>query len=152
MLPTQWQGETAQVQTEKCNKSWIPAYCLSQQLSAFASTSPKYSSAIRFDSDSYPVLIDNCCTACITICLSDFCDTPRSMKSSISGIGGPIGITLQGTLKWTILDDMGCPHTFRIPNAYYAPNAPHRLFSPQHWSQTAFQNKALTGWATTYHD
>ena len=152
VLPTQWQGETAQVQTEKCNKSWIPAYCLSQQLSAFASTSPKYSSAIRFDSDSYPVLIDNCCTACITICLSDFCDTPRSMKSSISGIGGPIGITLQGTLKWTILDDMGCPHTFRIPNAYYAPNAPHRLFSPQHWSQTAFKNKTLTGWATTYHN
>ena len=130
----------------------MPAYRLLRHLSAFASTSPKLSTDIRFDSDSYPVLIDNCCTACITNCLSDFCDTPRSMKSSISGIGAPIGITHQGTIKWTFLDDVGYPHTFCIPNAYYATYAPHRLFSPQHWSQTAFQNKALTGWATTYHD
>ena len=64
---------------KQCNNSWIPAYRLSQHLSAFASTSPRLSTDIRFDSDSYPVLIDNCCTACISNCRSDFCDRPRSM-------------------------------------------------------------------------
>ena len=125
---------------------------MEHQLSAYAAPQSAHSQDVTFDSDSYPVLIDNCCTACITNCVHDFCDLPRKTRSSLSGIGGPIGITLQGTLKWTFLDDQGQQHTFRIPNAYYAPNAPHRLFSPQHWSQVAFPNKSQAGWSVTYHD
>ena len=44
------------------------------------------------------------------------------------------------------LDDFGSSHTFCIPNMYIAPDAPHRLFSPQLWRQTAFaENAQLEG-------
>ena len=134
------------------NKAWIQEYLKAQENIALVSSLANPLPVPMFDSDSYPVLIDNCCTACITNCIRDFCEEPRLINSSISGIGGPIGITHQGTIKWSLLDDQGRAHTFRIPNAYYAPKAPHRLLSPQHWSQTAFSDKTLTGWATTYHD
>ena len=134
------------------DKSWNPSYLLSLQVIALASTSGTTSAMAVFDSDSYPILIDNCCTAYITNCIKDFYDVLQSTKSSINGIGGNIGITMQGTIKWAILDDLGKHHTFYMTNSYFAPDAPHQLFSPQHWSQTAFTNQAQSGWASTYHD
>ena len=116
-------------QHKNTNRSWIPAYLLSQRLIACATTTSVVPSVPVFDSDSYPILIDNCCTACITNCIQDFCNDPQSTKSSISGIGGPIGITLQGTIKWTFSDDLSRAHTFCIHNSYFAPDTPHRLFS-----------------------
>ena len=136
----------------KISKTWIPRYLLSKQLSTYTAPQPSHSWDATFDSDSYPVLIENCCKACITNCVHDFCDLPCKTRSSLSGIGRPIGITLQGTLRWSFLDDQGQRYTFRIPNAYYTPNAPHHLFLPQHWSQVAFPNKSQGGWCITYHN
>ena len=135
----------------KISKVWIPRYLQANQLSAYAAPQSSHSPDATFDLDSYPVLIDNCCMTCITNCVHDFCNLPSKTRSSLSGVGGPIGIPLQGTLKWTFLDDQGQQHTFPIPNAYYSPNAPHRLFSPQHWSQVAFPNKSQAGWSITYY-
>ena len=136
----------------KISKAWIPRYLLSKQLSAYTAPQPSHSRDATFDSDSYPILIDNCCTACITNGVHDFCDLPCKTISSLSGIDKPIGITLQGTLMWNFLDDQDQWHTFQFLNVYYAPNAPHHLFSPQHWSQVAFPNKSQAGWYITYHD
>ena len=45
-------------------------------------------------------------------------------------------------------------HTFIIPGTIYAPQAPHRLLSPQHWSQAANDNHPTTNgtWCATYSD
>jgi hypothetical protein len=45
-------------------------------------------------------------------------------------------------------------HTFIIPGSIYAPQAPHRLLSPQHWSQAANDNHPTTNgtWCATYSD
>ena len=65
------------------HKSWIPANLMSLQEMVFASTSSSTSNKAVFDSDIYPILIDNCCTAWITNCIKDFCNTPQTTKSSI---------------------------------------------------------------------
>ena len=96
----------------KISKAWIPRYLLSKKLSAYTAPQPSHSRDATFDSDSYPVPVDNCCTAYITNCVHDFCDLPCKTRSSLSGIGGPICITLQGTLRWSFLDDQGQRHTF----------------------------------------
>ena len=112
-------------QAQKYCKAWTPKHLQTRQLFAYTASQSSQSRDATFDSDSYAVLIDNCCRACITNCVHNFCDLPQKTRSSISGIGGPIGITLQGTLKWALLDDQGRRHIFLIPNAYYALNAPH---------------------------
>ena len=112
-------------QAQKYFTAWTPKHLQTKQLLAYTASQSAQSRDAIFDSDSYAVLIDNCCTACITNCVHDFCNLPQKTRSSISGIGGPIGITLQGTLKWALLDDQGRRHTFLIPNAYYVPSAPH---------------------------
>ena len=42
---------------------------------------------------------------------------------------------MTGTIKWSIEDDGGKAHTFRIPHSYYVPHAGVRLLSPQHWAK-----------------
>ena len=109
---------------------------------------------IPFDSDSYPILIDNCCTACVTNEMNDFEGTLQKVQTRVNGVGGAIMLTHKGTIKWTIEDNEGCSHTFRIRNSFYAPDAPCRLLSPQHWSQNAEDNSANKKgtWSATYDD
>ena len=120
----------------------------------------------RFDSDSRPWLIDNCLTACISNNKSDFVGKLHTVNTQVKGIGGPMMVTLRGTLKWSIEDDQGATHTFLIPDSYYAPSSPVCLFSPQHWAQTSpFQDNPKRNllivrqggpqkgtWASTYDD
>ena len=47
-------------------KSWIPTYLMTTQLMAYVSMANAIPNTNVFDSDSYPILINNCCTACIT--------------------------------------------------------------------------------------
>ena len=92
-------------QAHQCSKSWIPEYLLSKQQSAYADPQSLHSWNATFNLDSYSVLIDSCCTECIIHFVHNFCDLSCKTRSSLSGIGGPIGITLQGTLNWTFLDN-----------------------------------------------
>jgi hypothetical protein len=103
---------TCHRRAHKISKAWIPRYLLSKQLSAYTAPQSSHSQDATFDSGSYPVLIDNCCRACITNCAHAFCDLPCKTRSSLSSIDGPMGITLQGTLRWTFLDNQGQRHTF----------------------------------------
>jgi hypothetical protein len=104
-----------------------------------------------FDSDSFQIKIDNCASKCITNTLSDF-HTPVSLN--ITGVGGNILCTHIGTVNWTIEDDQGMRHAFIILVTIYAPQAPHCLLSPQHWSQTANDHHPTTNgtWCATYSD
>ena len=52
---------------------------------AFPNTTP---SVRPFDLDSFPLLINNCCTACITTDPKDFIDSPTQVAMQVQGVGG----------------------------------------------------------------
>jgi hypothetical protein len=104
-----------------------------------------------FDTDSFPILVDNCCSKSITNNINDFIDNPKETLTKIKGYNGLSTKPLQiGTVRRLIRDDKGKLHHFILPNTYYAPDAETRPFSPQHWAQT-IKNGRQTN-CITYHD
>lgn len=109
---------------------------------------------MMFDTDSFPLYVDNCASSSVTNSLSDFIKAPRKSDKVIQGINGMVNAIQVGTVQWHILDDFGEKHTLILPNTYYVPHSPHRLLSPQHWAQVAkddFPRKDGT-WSATYRD
>ena len=104
----------------------------------------------HFDTDSYDMLVDNCCSQSITNCLEDFIAPPKKSSMKIKGLTGSTSSTLVGTVRWKILDDQNKIHSIILPNTYYSPMAETRLFSPQHWAQST--NKGRETKCITYHD
>jgi hypothetical protein len=112
---------------------------------------------IRFDTDSYPIKVDNCCTQTISGYKEDF--IPHTLRpihnKQVRGFGDTITkITHQGTIVWQMLDDLEGKHDIVVPNSYYVPNCGIRLLSPQHWAQERKDNLTkLDGTiCITYHD
>lgn len=90
----------------------------------------------QLDSDSYPIGIDNRCSACISCEIQDFVGEVYETKVTIKGFGGTRTKSVKkGTIKWSWEDDKGRIHAFHIPNSYYVPQGNVRLLSPQHWAQ-----------------
>ena len=77
-----------------------------------------------FELDSYPILIDNCSTACVTNIVHDFIGDTKDIQARVTGIGGQICITKIGTVKWNIEDDQGRIHQVKIKDTFYAYDAP----------------------------
>ena len=90
-----------------------------------------------FDTDSFQIAIDNCCSRCITNDTDDFISPPETININVSRVGGQSAVTKRGTVRWRITDDDGRVHTLTIPNTYYSTEVPYRLLSPQHWAQEA---------------
>lgn len=89
-----------------------------------------------WDTDSNEVYIDNCATASITNDPRDCLIPPQRIQRRIKGIAGVFETDVYTTtIKWDLEDDDGVTETHIIPNSYYIPTAPNRLFSPQHWAQ-----------------
>jgi hypothetical protein len=107
-----------------------------------------------FDSDSFIILIDNCCSACVTNELADFEGVPVKVQVTVKGIGGAIKHTHKGTIRWAIQDNQGVNTKFYITDSYYAPEAPFGLLSPQHWSKCSRDNVVGSNstWSGTFHD
>jgi hypothetical protein len=106
---------------------------------------------MHFDSDSFEIMVDNCCSRSITHCLTDFIDKPTQTNAKIKGYNGISNKQLlTGTVKWTVHDDSGRVHDFIIPNTLYSSETDTRLFSPQHWAQTREEGRGAK--CTTYHD
>ena len=107
-----------------------------------------------YDSDSFWIAVDNCCSKCITNNLQDFVSPPRKVSVKVRGIGGDVQATLVGTVKWRVEDDDGVTHTWLIPDTYYNATSPYRLLSPQHRSQVVNDNVPRTRgtWCATYED
>lgn len=111
----------------------------------------------HFDTDSFPIRIDNCCTKSMSCYKEDF--VPGTLKKCrtrmIKGVGGiQVKIQLEGTILWHILDDNGEPHDIVIPASCYVPSSGVRLMSPQHWSQQVNDNtpNRRGTWCATYED
>jgi hypothetical protein len=107
-----------------------------------------------FDSDSFLIAVDNCCSKCITNSMSDFIEPPERVNIRVRGIGGNVTATLIGTVQWSIEDDNGKIHTWTIKGTYYNAASPYRLFSPQHRAQIVDDNypKRRGTWCGTYDD
>jgi hypothetical protein len=117
---------------------------------------------IRFDTDSYRIRIDNCCSRSLTHDISDFVPgTLRGAHHSVEGLAGSkTAITHIGTISWAVLDDLGVRRTILLPNSVLVPAAKTRLLSPQHMAQeydkssivpygtvcTTFRNKVVLEW------
>ena len=118
---------------------------------ALHTTSPsRPSSDYKFDTDSYLIAIDNCCSRCITNSLDDFVSTPTKVGIAVRGIGGDAQATYVGTVQWSIEDDQGRTTSVIIPNTYYNRESPYRLLSPQHWAAENNDNDGT--WCATFHN
>jgi hypothetical protein len=53
-----------------------------------------------YDTDSFMIVVDNCCSRCITNSLSDFIEPPKKTNLKVRGIGGDVSATMTGTVTW----------------------------------------------------
>jgi hypothetical protein len=73
-------------------------------------TYSRYPRRVHFDTDSYEILVDNCCSKSITNCLEDFIAPPRSSNMIIKGFNGATATTKVGTVQWRLQDDWASTH------------------------------------------
>jgi hypothetical protein len=112
---------------------------------------------VRFDSDSVPIKVDNCCTQSMSHNINEFIrgTLKRVHYKKVKGFGNSItDITYIGTLRWVITDDDGVTHAFVVPNSFLVPNSGVKLLSPQHWAYEAKDNYPTVygTWCATYKD
>jgi hypothetical protein len=105
---------------------------------------------MEFDTDSFDILIVNCCSHTLTNDINDYIEPPVKSLVRVRGYNGSTNSTMVGTVKWKIKDDKGKIHSFILPNTYYSPSVQTRLLSPQHWAQT--RKKGRDSYCITYHD
>lgn len=127
---------------------------LHMKLMALSSIGSTAAMQASFDTNSCPIRIDNCATACISHKIEDFVGPLRPSRCKIQGIGNSMSGLQEGTIQWDIEDDNGIKQTFTIPNSIYAPNACSRLLSPQHVARERKDHKPNPHgtWCATYHD
>jgi hypothetical protein len=110
------------------------------------STLQSVSLPFRFDSDSYPVGVDNYLLKCMANAPHLFEDLHLDNdKGQVVRINSGLDIAGQGTFKFNITDDNGKSHTIRIPNSLYVPNLKRCLLSPQHWALEAGDEQTWMG-------
>jgi len=103
---------------------------------------------MEFDTNSFDILIDNCCSHTLTNDINDYIEPPVKSSMRVRGYNGSTNSTMVGTVKWKIKDDNG--KVFILPNTYYSSSVETRLLSPQHWAQT--RKKGRDSYCVTYHD
>ncbi len=82
---------------------------------------------VQFDTDSYDILIDNCCSHTLTNDINDYIEPPVKSKVMVRGYNGNTNSTMVGTVKWNINDDNGKVDNFILPNTYYSSSVETRL-------------------------
>ena len=107
-----------------------------------STTGSRHARQVRFDSDSYDIMVDNCCSYSITNNLADYITAPTTAHVQVRGYAGATSNANKvGTVKWRIEDDASKVHELLLPSTYYSPKAEHRMLSPQHWCQVANDHK-----------
>jgi hypothetical protein len=131
-----------------------PSRCIAlrsiQIIEARSAMDKKRRLKMEFDTDSFDILIDNCCSHTLTNDINDYIEPPVKSNVRIRGYNGTTNSTMVGTVKWKIKDDKGKIHSFILPNTYYSSSVETRLLSPQHWAQT--RKKGRDSYCITYHD
>ncbi len=105
---------------------------------------------MEFDTDSFDILIENCCSHTLTNDINDYVEPPVKSTVRARGYNGSTNSTMVETFKWKIKDDKGKVHSFILPNTYYSPSVETRLLSLQHWAQT--RKKRRDSYCITCHD
>ncbi len=101
---------------------------------------------VHFDSDSYPVGIDNHASRCMVNSPHLFEDLKLSdSKGEVDGISKGLAIKGTGTFKFVLMDNDGKAHIIHIKNSLYLPGLKCCLQSPQHWAQEVGDNKTWMG-------
>jgi hypothetical protein len=89
---------------------------------------------MRFDVDSYSILVDNGASHSFTNCKADFVAPPKPFHRRIHGLKTGHASHI-GTVSWSWADDDGTITTELIPNVLLCKDLPYRMLSPQHWAQ-----------------
>ena len=77
---------------------------------------------LHFDTDSFPIKVDNCSSCSMTHEMKDFVDLPRPVRGVVRGLGGnTVQATHVGTIKWKFEDDDGRVHSILLPGSVYVP-------------------------------
>ena len=109
----------------------------------------------EFDTDSYPIKVDNCATRCMSPVKSDFIGPFKPVRVRVKGFFGDKVMNIyEATLRWHIDDDDGAQAQHDIAKSYYVKSAPTRILSPQHWAKMSGDNTARSKgtWCATYDD
>jgi hypothetical protein len=96
-----------------------------------------WSNQVRFDSDSFPIGVDNHASYCYVNSPHLLDNLILSNKGTVDGINDRLAIKGREAFKFTIGDDNGRWHNIRIPESLYVPGVKKCLLSPQHWAQMA---------------
>jgi hypothetical protein len=99
-------------------------------------------SAIRFDSDSYPIGIDCHASHCM-VNAHLLKDLKLKAVGEVEGIKQGLDIKGIGIFKLKLGDDNGKMHKIKIPNSLFLPDLKRFLLSPQHKAQEAGDNYSL---------
>jgi len=102
--------------------------------------------AVRFDSDSFSIGIDNHASQCMANAPHLFEELHLiDNAGEVNGIGKGLAIKGTGTFKFSIEADNGKIHTIKIPNSLYLPGLKVCLLSPKHWVQEAGDGQTWMG-------
>jgi hypothetical protein len=103
------------------------------------------SGQVQFDSDSFPIRINNHASYCMANSPHLFDDLILSDVGNVDGINEGLAILGKGTFKFSISDDDSRVHCIRIPNSLYLPKLQGCLLLLQHWAQEAGDNETWMG-------
>jgi hypothetical protein len=92
---------------------------------------------VRFDSDSFPIRVNNHASYCMANSPHLFENLVLSNVGKVDGINEWLEIVGKGTFKFKIADNNGRAHIICIPNLLYLPELKSCLLLPQHWAQEA---------------
>jgi hypothetical protein len=90
------------------------------------------SSQVHFDSDSFPIRVDNHASYCMANSPHLFNDLILLDVGKVDGINDGLAILGKGTFKFSISNNDGRVHCIRIPNSLYLPKLHGCLLSLQH--------------------
>jgi hypothetical protein len=90
---------------------------------------------VCFDSNSFPIRVDNHASYCMANSPHLFENLVLSEVGKADGINDGLEIAGKGTFKFKIADDYGRTHIIHVPNSLYLPKLKSCLLSPQHWAQ-----------------
>ena len=104
---TRWKGKSKETACARAMRRRDVLVC------QFNQTSSRRRS-LRFDSDSFEVLIDLGASYCTTNNLSDFSVAPKRVNFSVGGLTSSSSVTHIGTVVWKVHNNEGRRHTLRI--------------------------------------
>ncbi len=111
---------------------WDPTYLALQSETMLQLAPPQ----VRFDSDSYPIGVDNHASKCMAHAPHLFKNLRLNKNNGqVDEITSGLDIAGQGTFKFNITDDVGKAHMVKKPNSLYEPNLKRCLLLPQYWAQ-----------------